>query len=263
MNEITPIQEIIMRYPPEVWYEKKWVIALIGSLTGVILVTTVDALRRYLQQKQKIKTMAKNLYTEITITRSTEKRDIADNISTIQEFETMAKNRNFSYRPSILYMGVINDEYYKSYVQDLGLFDNELRLKIISFYVYLKSVVAVSKRIEDMFKRYYSDDQTIGYQDIVNYGNNLVTQAKAVNLIGAEIQAMLIENYKVDTLKDPNALKETKNKIFAYLQQFNTGDIISVEDLVNNVGTDELLANFVLLKVKGWEQIKYGKYKKT
>jgi len=260
-DSLMGIKEAVIQQNP-VWYEEKWVIALIGSLSGAMIVILFNLLQEYIKKKRLIKTMVKNLYYEITANRHSNNRLLPETTLNLSNFSTMARSGIFTEHPSVIHMGVISTDSYLYYSRNLGLLNDFLMRKIIIFYEYLKSIDAVSERLEDMFRRFYAKDKTLGFQDIEKFYKKMIRQMKILDLTGAEIQAGFINWYKIDKPKNARDFKKNEQTISSFLKDVKANEIINVEELVKKTGIDIITINVILLKSKIVENIKYGEYKK-
>ena len=260
INEIQRIADAQSR--PEFWYDKKWIIALFGAFVGVLAVALLDFIREKIRKREYIGKMVKNLFSEIIIARDSNNRLLPDNKNNLKEFIAML-NGEFDGKPSIAHFDTRTKDYYQIYLKDLGLLNDFLRMKIITFYAYLGSVDAGSKKLEIMFKKFYDPkDKMIGKEDILKVYGQMIRQMEIIDLLGAEALAEMINFYKVDKPIDDKNFKEKEKQILDSLEKIRVNEIVNTKEIAEKTKASLIMVNITLLKIEGMKNIKYGEYKK-
>ena len=246
----------------EFWYDKKWAIALFGALIGVISVTILDLLRKKIRKREHIKIMVKNLFSEIILNRENNNHLLPDTKNNLKDFINML-NGKFDGKPSVMNTDMVIKDYYQTYLKDLGLLNDSLRTKIIIFYTYLRSEDSSSKKLEIMFEKFYNpENKMIGKEDIIKSYKKMIRQMEIIDLLGAEALAGIINFYRIDKPIDNKGFRKKEKEILNHLKKIKVNEIISVKEIAEKTQTSIVFVNTVLLKIKGMENVKYGKYKK-
>lgn len=260
VSEIQRIADTQSR--PELWYDKQWVIALFGAFVGILAVALLDFIREEIRKRWYIKKMVKNLFIEIIIARENNNRLLPDTKDNLEEFIAMLDGK-FDGKPSIANFDMMIKDYYQIYLKDLGLLNDFLRRKIITFYTYLRSADAGSKRLEIMFKKFYDpEDKMIGEEDILKIYKGMIRQMEIIDLLGAEALAGMINFHKVDKYIDDKAFKKGEEQVLSHLKKIKVNKIINTKEIAIETQVTLINANVILLKMKGMKNIKYGEYKK-
>ena len=265
IGEIKRIADVQSR--AELWYDKKWIIALVGTLVGALVGVLILALLDFIRGKAKrrvyIKKMVKNLFDEITITRRTSNNVLPESKDNLKEF-TAILNHKLSGKPSIVYFDMYTEDYFRIYLKDLGMLNDFLRMKIYKFYMFSRSIGAGAKKLEVMFKKFYDpEDKTIGGEDILRIYQKILRQMEILDLLGAEVLAGIIHFHEADKSESIKISKEKEKQILNYLKKTKVNEIINTKKIAEREQVDLVVANIVLLKAKGIENIKHGKYKKV
>ncbi len=191
----------------------EWLIGLFtiaGTIIGVFVGALINFVYKYLEERRIKKAMIKSLFVEIVQFRHLEKRDLPEIKLRLAEFQQIYESQMFISKPSINYCGEPERIYYNLYQSNIYLLEYKLRNDIVVFYKYMKSINDSSKMLDDMFKRFYKRDETIGGQDIIKYTEKLIRQMETIDILGAEILSQLIIQYHIDEFKKS---KENKQKI--------------------------------------------------
>jgi len=255
---------IIFPVSNEYWYEQKWMIALIGALSGVFITFLLEILRDYYKKYKTRKIMAKNMFNEVLTIKCINEREVVEDKKYIEKFKKISENTN-NYPlngPNTDYTGKYSMDFYKSHLKDLGLFNQQLSYKIFLFYEYYKSIHASAKILSDRFKRYYKGDATTGSQDIIKYFEKEIKQKMTLDIIGAEVLANLVYKYRVGTEKKDKELEKKKNKLKKYLKKVKKGDVVKIRELSDMLKIDIITCVVILLKQEKFENISIGQYKK-
>lgn len=255
-------QTVILQYPPEDILDKKWVIALISALCGVMIAFFLDVIRSCIKTKRHRKIVAKSIFTEIAAIRRLNNNDLPKFKKVIEEFKSAVQKNDTTIHPAIEYTEKHSIDFYKSYLKDLGLFNQYLAMKIFIFYEYYKSIHANTKMLANRFKRYYEGDKMIGYQDVIKTAKDKIKQMEILDRLGAQIIADLIYKYKVDSEKEDKELKKKKENLVMYLKEINKDAIVDIKQVAEQFEVDMILCVIVILELKKFKDIASGQYKK-
>lgn len=241
----------------------EWAIALFSSVIGILTGGVLVEIRRSIENRKIIKAMTKSLFIEIASLRRRENKELPETKSILNEFQEMYQLQNFTYSPAVIYLGQPERDYYDLYQSDIHFLEQSLKNDVVVFYSYMRSINDGSKKIDDMFKKFYKHDKTIGGQDIVKFVNKLIKQMEIIDILGAEILAQLVVQYRVDKLKESKENKQKKKDIQSYLKNnLRINDVVDVQIMAQEKKIDLIWLIIILLKTKRFIKIKYGLYKK-
>ncbi|MCK5416331.1 hypothetical protein KAI92_02800 [Candidatus Parcubacteria bacterium] len=262
-NIIIEPQKIILTQIPEGFFDKQWVIALIGAVSGVVLSVLFSLIKNVIHNKIKIKTIARGFFIDIVTNRSTNNRDIQPTKDVLAQFQRMSDANSFTSHPSIQYAHRDLLKYYNSQLSELKSFDHAVGLALYAFYNYVDSVIATTKLLDDKFKRFYRNDTTVGAQDVINSMKKKIRQMEIVDASGVVILALLVNKYKVSSINKTKEIEEAKERINNILDSANSGQTIELEQISQQCRADILLVATIVLKRKDFKDDEIGKYKKT
>lgn len=207
--------------------------------------------------------MAKSLFIEIASLRRRENKELPETKSILNEFQEMYQLQNFTYSPAIIYFGQPERDYYDLYQSNIHFLEQGLRNDVVVFYSYAKSINDGSKKIDDMFKRFYKHDKTVGGQDIIKFVNKLIKQMEIIDILGAEILAQLVVQYRVDKLKESKENKQKKKDIQSYLKNnLRINDVVDVKKIAQKEKIDLVVFIVILIETRQFIKIEHGLYKK-
>lgn len=256
------LQQVVRQYPPERWFERKWIIVLLSAFCGALFIFLTNWLPAWWKKRKLRETMARSLLLEVIMNGAATHKHLPEIERTLADFKRMASTGNYLGYPSIIDLDLTHREFYHFHFKDLGLLDIFLRDKLMFFYGYLKSADRTAKRLDFMFDRFYKKDKTVGSQDILRFGKEFIKQVEALRLLQAELEAGFVVFCGVDE-PNPQVFKEAKEKVRSYLKQIEVDEVFGIDDVEEKTGVPILTANVVLLKHKGVKNVKYGQYKKT
>lgn len=240
----------------------EWLIGLF-TIIGVFVGALINFLYRFLEKRRTIEAMTKSLFMEIALFRGIENKELPNTKLILKKFREMCQYQNFTGKPSINYGGKPERDYYNLYQSNIHFLEYDLRNDIVIFYRYMKSIEDTSRILDDMFRRFYRGDKTIGDQDIVKYAEQLIKQMEMIDILGAEILAQLMVKYHTDKFKKAKGIEQKKRDILNYLQKhFQINEVINVKEVARITKSDLVLLNIILLETEQFEKIKYGQYKK-
>lgn len=243
--------------------ENEWLVGLF-TIIGVFIGALINFFYRYFEKRSIRKAMIKSLFVEIAQFRHIEKRDLPETKSILEEFQQMYKSQKFICKPSVsCYSGEPERDYYDLYQSNIHLLKYDLRNEIVVFYRYMKGIYNNSKMLDDIFKRFYKNDKTIGGQDIIKYVEQLIKQMEMIDILGAEILAQLVVQYHTDKFKKSKENRQKVKDIQKYFKnKFQINDVVDVKKIAQKKKIDLLSIIIVLLETKQFIKIKYGLYKK-
>ena len=240
----------------------EWIVGLF-TIIGVFVGALINFVYRYFEKRSIKKAMTKSLFIEIASFRISENKRLPEIKYSLSEFQKMYKSQNFTFSPSIVYFGEPEKDYYNLYQSSIHFLEQDLRINVVSFYRYMKSINDVSKKIDDMFRRFYKNDKTVGGQDIIKITNALIKQMEVIDILGAEILSQLIIQYHIDEFKKSKENKQKIKHIQEYLKnELQVNNIVDVQKIAQKENFDLVAFITILLKTKRFEKTKKGLYRK-
>lgn len=261
-NIIIEPQEITLTQPPEAFFDKQWVVALIGAIVGIALSELISWFRDARRTNAKRKNVAQGFFTDIIANRTSNNKSLNSVNRFLTKFQTMAEVNNFTSHPLIQYTERDLLRYYNSSLSDLGLFDRSVNLAIYTFYTYVDSVIASTKLLEERTKLFYKGDSTICAQDVINTTTKKLEQMKLVDISGVVAIALLINKYRVDTEKKSKELIEEKTRIKSVLDQIEQGQKIHIKSIADQCNANLLFTTVVITARKDYKDVGLGEYEK-
>jgi len=244
------------------WYDSKWFIAIIGSLSGILIVTLISEIKNYTQTKKLKKLMANNFFREVYIIENMCTKNMVNEEKLFESFKEMARNDSFLTHPSVYAIASINTDFYITYLKDIGMFNQQLQREISMFYVLARNLVATTLVLEQRFIKFYAGDKTVGKDDIIDMWGRLLGLGKTIQINAAIIKALLINKYRVDEAKYTPDLKVKKKEIKSFIKNLNSGEKIQIQVLSTKFNVDLLFATTIFLKNKKFIDKGRGEFEK-
>lgn len=256
MNQISQISQtpptFVLSMPHEPWYQQEFTVSLIGVLLGFLLGFLAPLVKEYIQNKIKIKKIAKNLVNEIGVnyTKSTIAiTEIGDIKNRFISLTSTTPQGSRSHTPRLEYTGVENRIYYDLYFNNLDLLDYEIQRRVTHFYSILRGVDAQSKNVATMFKDYYAGNTAVKSGDIIDMLSKIIEKYKATEVLGVETIALMFNTYKHLRTEDESNSEQFTVKIKKYIQNKKLDKTFTLREIAQSTNIDLLTCACLLQKL--------------
>lgn len=260
--------KLIIQYPLELWYEKKWIITIFGVIVGALIGGIIQLISGVIKKSKLKKEITRNLSVEVYTNRSNNFKALPKIQEVLESFKLAIDNHYQSGHPSVVFTGIeTTRKFFDLYCPYLSLFNKYFFVRIYSFYQHcLPCVEAGAKRAENQFKRFYKSDSMISAKDVISNMNEYITNIQMLIKQADEITAELILVNKElgEISRDEKTKHQEKNKkIDGYLNTLKVGTKFDIDSLTNELKIIPVEIILRILKNKSIKRINVGEYIKT
>lgn len=240
-----------------------WQIALIGSLSGVVLVTLIDIVKNALSTLRKSKKAAAAIYVEISTNQVLIEKGFDSVHSLKSAFLGMLESGRFDGHPSLANRGqVIADEIRNIFLSDVLSFSTCLSVPLNSLYSYYNALRVDLANISELFRKFYLQDQTVGGQDVVDALGRYIREVEASLLIGDQVRAELLHHYKVDSLNSSFFHAEANQRIENALSRMGQISEIKIDDIVASTNLKRIMVFSFFIHNPRFLRLRLGVYQR-
>lgn len=261
------LQKFIIEYPPELWYEKRWIIVFLSVILGAFLGWFGQLISGYIKKARLKKEITRNFFMEIC-TNLTKNRKYQIHVEKLKKkFKEAIDTDYHSGHPSLVFTGMeVTRKFFDLYCSHLMLFEKYLSLKIYAFYQhYLPCIETNAKKIKNQFEKFYKKDPMISADDIFHSLDQHISNIKVLIRSANELLAEMIrENKSLQEVKKEERVnfKKKNQKVDTFLYKLKLKEVFDIDDLSKETNVSAVDAIFKILQNKSIERIGLGKYKK-
>jgi hypothetical protein len=260
-------QKLIIQYPPELWYEKRWIISILSVILGALIGGIIQLVSGCIEKMKLKREITRNLFVEIYTNQSNNRKALPKIKQVLSSFKLTIENDYRYGRPSIVSTGIeTTKRFFDLYCSYLILFDKYFFVRIYSFYQhYLPCVKAGAKRAESQFIKFYKKDPMISADDIINTLNEYIANIQILIKSADELLVEMInanKGLREVSQDNRNNYEKANQKINKYLDELEVGKIFDIDELVNEIKVHSVTAIIRILQNKSIRRIDLGKYEK-
>jgi hypothetical protein len=247
------------------WYQQEVYTALMGVVLGFILSFCSSLLKEYVEKRRKVKKIVMNLFNEIGVNYT----KVGQDFPLIREVRSLFNSRAPAISgsssidtPRLIYHGVKNQAYYDLYFKDLDLLDYEIQKRVAHFYDILRGIDARSESIATMFENYYSGNMIVKKNDIIEQLDKLIKQLEAVELLGAETNAIMCHRYKILKNEERNKNDDyLRDKVHEFIKSMKKGQKFNLREISKTTGISIISCAHILHTFSNVKNsVLYGEY---